>query len=257
MAIDFPANPTVNQVFVSGGTSWTWDGVKWTSLNAISIATVSATPPSLPQPGSLWFDTVGAQLYVYFNDGTSSQWVAASNPPGGLNDAASDGQTYGRMNAAWSPALPLSGGTLTGPLKAPLIGVTDGSNAAAGQIGEFLSASLAGGSAITLTTNVTASPVSLSLTAGDWDVSGVVQFSPTAAIPAGSYLGAALGLTIASPGVPDGTYQVANASVSTSVPTPIDRFSFTATTTVHLNAYANFASGSLTAFGQIRARRVR
>jgi hypothetical protein len=28
-ALDFPNTPTVNQVFTSGGSSWTWDGVKW------------------------------------------------------------------------------------------------------------------------------------------------------------------------------------------------------------------------------------
>ena len=27
--IDFPANPTVGQVFTSGSQSWTWDGTKW------------------------------------------------------------------------------------------------------------------------------------------------------------------------------------------------------------------------------------
>lgn len=34
MAIDFPASPTVNQVFTSGGQSWTWDGTKWNSLSS-------------------------------------------------------------------------------------------------------------------------------------------------------------------------------------------------------------------------------
>ena len=28
-AIDFPNNPTLNQVFTSGNKSWQWDGVKW------------------------------------------------------------------------------------------------------------------------------------------------------------------------------------------------------------------------------------
>ena len=27
--IDFPASPTVGQVFTSGAQSWTWDGTKW------------------------------------------------------------------------------------------------------------------------------------------------------------------------------------------------------------------------------------
>jgi hypothetical protein len=28
-ALDFPNSPTVGQAFSSGGTIWTWDGVKW------------------------------------------------------------------------------------------------------------------------------------------------------------------------------------------------------------------------------------
>lgn len=35
---------------------------------------------------------------------------------GGIPEAPSDGALYGRLNAAWSKALPLAGGTLTGPL---------------------------------------------------------------------------------------------------------------------------------------------
>jgi hypothetical protein len=58
--------------------------------------TVSDTAPTSPQNGNLWFDSIGAQLYVYYNDGTSSQWVVAVNPLGSY--------------------LQNSGGSLTGPL---------------------------------------------------------------------------------------------------------------------------------------------
>ena len=32
--IDFPASPTLNQVFTAGGVSWKWDGVKWIAQGA-------------------------------------------------------------------------------------------------------------------------------------------------------------------------------------------------------------------------------
>ena len=34
MAVDFPSSPTTGQTFTSGGTTWIWDGVKWTSTSA-------------------------------------------------------------------------------------------------------------------------------------------------------------------------------------------------------------------------------
>ena len=39
--------------------------------------TVSDTAPSLPSSGNLWWDTVAGALKIYYNDGTSSQWVDA------------------------------------------------------------------------------------------------------------------------------------------------------------------------------------
>ena len=43
--------------------------------------TTSDTAPSSPSGGDLWFDTTTLRLYVYYNDGSSSQWVKA-NPSG-------------------------------------------------------------------------------------------------------------------------------------------------------------------------------
>lgn len=40
---------------------------------------VSDTPPAGPLQGKLWFDSVSGQLYVFYNDGNSSQWVVATN----------------------------------------------------------------------------------------------------------------------------------------------------------------------------------
>jgi hypothetical protein len=44
-------------------------------------ATISPTPPASPAPGALWWSSAdgGGQLYVYFNDGSSSQWVVANS----------------------------------------------------------------------------------------------------------------------------------------------------------------------------------
>jgi hypothetical protein len=70
----------------------------WSAIGG--SVTVSDTAPASPQAGQLWFDSVGGQLYVYYNDGNTSQWVIA------VNQATPD----------LSGLLPKSGGTMTGPL---------------------------------------------------------------------------------------------------------------------------------------------
>jgi hypothetical protein len=61
---------------------------------------VGDTAPTTPQPGTLWWDSVGGQLYVWYVDANSSQWVVANNAAALLA----------------SGYLALSGGTMTGPI---------------------------------------------------------------------------------------------------------------------------------------------
>jgi plastocyanin len=41
----------------------------------VANTTVSADPPEGPRSGELWFDIDTAQLYLYYNDGDTAQWV--------------------------------------------------------------------------------------------------------------------------------------------------------------------------------------
>jgi hypothetical protein len=50
--------------------------------------TISATAPASPQAGALWWDSVGGQLYTFYNDGNSSQWVVAVNAAASLLPAS-------------------------------------------------------------------------------------------------------------------------------------------------------------------------
>ena len=94
------------------------DGVSITITNGVISASsggnvgiaVGVTPPASPIQGALWWDSVGGQLYVWYNDGNSSQWVTVVNQ--------GFGGTY----------LPLIGGQLTGPLAI---------NTAAGQVRSY------------------------------------------------------------------------------------------------------------------------
>ena len=42
--------------------------------------TTSATAPSSPSDGDLWFSETNGVTYIYYNDGSSSQWVASGAP---------------------------------------------------------------------------------------------------------------------------------------------------------------------------------
>lgn len=134
-------------------------------------------------------------------------------------------------------------------------------NAATGTIGEYVTATAAPG-AVSLTTAVAANVTSISLTAGDWDVSGVVNFTPTATTSI-AVLAGGPSSTTATLGAQDTFFRSSNATqvpgttVVIAPPTPVVRFSLSGTTTVFLVTQATFTLSTLTAGGTIRARRVR
>lgn len=74
-----------------------YNGTAWSPVGG-GGATISDTAPASPTAGDLWWNSSNGQMYTYYNDGTSSQWVVANSFTGG------------------SAYLPLSGGTLTGNL---------------------------------------------------------------------------------------------------------------------------------------------
>jgi hypothetical protein len=65
--------------------------------------TVSDIAPTLAN-GAMWFDSVGTQLYVGYNDGTSTQWVVANN--------------FGNIAAPLAPLPVTQGGTGAGSFTA-------------------------------------------------------------------------------------------------------------------------------------------
>jgi len=60
---------------------------------------IGDVPPPNPSQGEFWFDSVNAQLYIWYEDATSAQWVVAINQPIPPLDY-----------------VPITGGTMTGPL---------------------------------------------------------------------------------------------------------------------------------------------
>lgn len=100
--------PTDND-FSIATTGWVHDAIA-----AAPSLTIADTPPPSPGLGALWWDSVGTQLYLWYNDGTSSQWVPANNyNTGSVPEAPTDGKQYARQNAAWSQVAAAGGASIT------------------------------------------------------------------------------------------------------------------------------------------------
>jgi hypothetical protein len=52
------------------------NGTAWAAIGG--GASIGTTPPSNPGPGDLWWSSDLGVMFVYYNDGNSSQWVSAS-----------------------------------------------------------------------------------------------------------------------------------------------------------------------------------
>jgi len=83
---DVNASPTDGQALVWDGTNSLW--VAGEGGGGSASVTISATAPTSPEEGDLWWDSTDGNLYIYYNDGTSSQWVEASAGMGGAVDKA-------------------------------------------------------------------------------------------------------------------------------------------------------------------------
>lgn len=142
-------------------------------------------------------------------------------------------------------------------------GTATNDNASAGQIGEVVESIIDVASAVSLTTGTTANVTSISLTAGDWEIVGHVALSGTATNT--TYSAAAIGVTSATlpadeyTGIWLGRGAALNPSAGLypSVIPPQRRSSQSGTQTLYLLSRAGFSGGTATAFGFIRARRVR
>jgi hypothetical protein len=140
----------------------------------------------------------------------------------------------------------------------PLItGVVNGSNAPAGDLGEYVFSQVIEASGLALTSNVVRNLTSISLSAADWTVGGNLNFVVSGATPV-AYEG---WINTTSATSPDGslTSFVTNDLTmgSTGFVVPTQRINVTTTTTVYISGFSIFSGGSVAINGTIYARRVR
>lgn len=144
-----------------------------------------------------------------------------------------------------------------------LSGTATNDSANSGMIGEYLTATLATGSSVTLTTATTANVVSKALSGGDYLCSGSMNYT-FGATTAYTRLAAGLSTTSATLGTQD-TYSsfisaadVPTASFDLVMPVPLQRVSVaSAGVTLYLVANASFTISTLKAYGTINCWRIR
>lgn len=156
------------------------------------------------------------------------------------------------------------GGTaaaVTALVAGQIVGTATNDNAAAGNVGEFISATVLAGSGVALVTGTPVNVTSISLTPGDWDVRGNVGFTLTSgASNIQAWVSATSATVPVAPGA--GGYTVLAGSGSayatgSLLGAGLVRFSLAATTSIYLSAWAALTAGTATVFGFIGARRVR
>lgn len=147
------------------------------------------------------------------------------------------------------------------------IGTSTNDSAAAGEIGELITATVASGAAVALTSPTAKNVTSVSLTAGDWDVSGAVSFTlagATCTLAQAGISAATNALPTQAGGSGIGTDPLVGGSFLSTALTGVQnlaippvRVTLAATTTIYLVAQTTFSLGTSAAYGTIRARRIR
>lgn len=128
--------------------------------------------------------------------------------------------------------------------------------------GEYVSATIAAGSAVALTTATPANVTSIPLTAGTWDVAGTVGFTPAGTTSITALLGGVSDTTAVLPSATSGArfaqYQAAvvPGAVNPSFATGTTRLVLAVDADVYLVTQATFTVSTMGAYGFLGARRV-
>lgn len=207
-----------------------WNGASWTQLAAGGSGSINL--------GSI------NQLAYYATTGTAISGLMIAN-----NSVLI---TNGSGVPSLSTSLPTS---LTVP-QPNIVGVTNGSNASAGSVGQFISNVVNSGSPVLISAATATDITSISLTAGDWDVYGNVTVIFTGGTGAGGITYAwsnIASVTIPDPSLINGILTSINSQMGQSI--PYARYNISTTTTVYLSVYNS--GGTANGSGGIYARRIR
>lgn len=262
---------TLNGVPVGATTASTGAFTTLSATGAVSGAgftTLLAPYGLLASPISQFAATTSAQLASKITDETGTGALVFGTSPTlttpVITGGTSNGMTIG--NATQAPGA-FTGLIATGnfiPSQTNgIVGTTTNNNANAGSVGEFVSNTVLVGSAVPLTANVQANVLSISLTAGDWDVWATLGTNGGASTTVQNIQAAVSTVTGTFPTPPNGgaylfdTTPRAIGATSNLYPVGTIRISLAATTNVFLVTQVGFAASTMSAYGFIGARRRR
>lgn len=199
-----------------------------------------------PLPDIIWAGSNAGTVTIVAPPTVSSYTLAWPVAQGGLNQLMA---TDGNGDLIWAGA-------------GQIFGTTAADNATAGNDGEYLTATKASGSAVSLTTATVANVTSLTLSSGDWDCNGTIAYtmggSTVTTIEEGD-ISSTSATKNALPGF--GSNTALNGSVTGTqlgvLSLGNSRFSFAAAAPVYLVTKVTFTTSTAAAYGFLRCRRVR
>ncbi len=249
----------------SGATFYTSSGTA-TNLNTTTLGFADGTSQTTAYPGAgnfiqntlavqtATFTVVGGRVYGTFKATGTVTLGSTGFTTTISSNAILPGATF------YSNANSILTGIQFSPTTSGILGTPTNDNASTGYVGEYISSNTTTGSAYT-TSNAYADCVSITLTAGDWDISAS-QVQQSAGTTTASKMGISTTAGNSSSGLVSGANALDWPAFATSVhdagmSIPAVRASISATTTYYLKIQATYSVSAPTCLGRISARRVR
>ena len=239
--------------------------------SATPITTANANAVSSGTGSSLALSAPGCQNVTIGVNGTTP-WIFGCT--GSFNADGDNTRTLGSSTVRWSTGYfvnlgtsgtPVTNGYFSSITTASTTGVTTGTNAAAGAVGEYATSTVLLGSAVSLVSGVAKDITSISLTAGDWDCEGETAYNNGASTAVAAQYGWISTTSATLPTVPN-SGAFAGPTLSTPqtgtfglgyISTGRFRVNVSATTPVYLSTYVSFTISTSTAYGFLGCRRMR
>jgi hypothetical protein len=188
---------------------------------------------------------------------SSGAFSSISTPSATIGGGTINGTSVGATSPSTGAFTTLSSTGATS-----LTGVTGGTCAGAGLIGQCINSNIPSGSAVALTTAVVGNVTSVSLTAGNWLCYGNLAFSPAGTTVTSSQGGWISTASATNPTPPNAGSEFFSQAMNTVAgtngniwPVGFTMENLTTTTTVFLEALANFTTSTESVYGYINCIR--